>query len=120
MQSYGLEPVDANQIVLTRRVSVLFIPVIPPGRYKVRYIGPTCYSGIWDQVLIRNFDYQIVERISISMFSVARTLLWTFIALFATIVPLVVLVMRCANRAASTIELIALLIAIFGRAVFRP
>ena len=110
LRLHDLEPEPPDLVVVTHWLTLFFIPVAPLRRVKCRYLGEVLSEGATDSAL----RFEVVERLPLSWSSVCATYLWSWIALFATLGPIAFLIWRTQGRAATTAEMIVLLICTVG------
>lgn len=96
--SYEREPPD--EVILTSWVTLFFVPIIPIGRKKCRYV---CDSAHFVEIEFRP-HFEVIEELPMSMTSVITTYLGAMISLTVTLTPLAYMIWRIQRRAATPVE----------------
>jgi len=97
--------VDQNRVEFTSWISILWVPVIPIRSYSARYLGETPPTRITDEDLA----FADVKPIPHDSRKLVKTFLHGVFALILCVGPISFLIMRTDGRAATKLEMAAIL-----------
>lgn len=115
IRAMGYEPEPPNEVILTFWITLIFVPVIPIGRKRCRYI---CDSTPLGPDLEAGPGFDVLEKLPLSLTSVVTTYLGALVALSVTLAPTAYMIWRIQGRAATFVEFILVILCAVWPVVF--
>lgn len=115
IRAMGFEPEPPNEVILTFWITLIFVPVIPIGRKRCRYV---CDATPLGPELEAGPGFDVLEKLPLSLTSVVSTYLGALVALSVTLAPIAYMIWRTQGRAATFVEFILVVLCAIWPVVF--